>query len=153
VSGNKKAMIAVSAHKLPTDGSPLSASTSVFKSDSTWQCLDRPTVVPGQTAGGVLQVLWLEAVARGGLSGWTLSFDNELDSAGEPWPAMQEELLQIGQDYLGVMRQLVDAGYIEFTVDAAGQTLNCFVPGTTPSPVTTYAAGTNVTELAHTEKA
>jgi hypothetical protein len=51
------------------------------------------------------------------------------------------------------MRQLVDAGYIEFTVDAAGQTLNCFVPGTTPSPVTTYAAGTNVTELAHTEKA
>jgi hypothetical protein len=66
---------------------------------------------------------------------------------------MQEELLQIGQDYLGVMRQLVDAGYIEFTVDAAGQTLNCFVPGTTSSPVTTYAAGTNVTELAHTEKA
>lgn len=153
VSGNKKAMIAVSAHKLPTDGSPLSASTSVFKTDSTWQCLDRPTVVPGQTAGGLLQVLLLEAIDRGGLPSWTLSFDNAVDSAGEPWPAMSEELLQIGQDYLSVLRQLVDAGYIDFTVDAVGQTLNAYVPGATSTAVTTYTTGTNVTELAHTEKA
>lgn len=150
-NGLYRGMVAVSGHKMPTDGSPLSTSTSVFKSDSTWQCLDYPTTIPGYTAGGVLYELLLEALARGALTGWTLSFDNLRDSAGEPWPWMLEEVFTIGQDYLSVIRQLGEA-YFDITVDPVALKLNAYVRNGSNPTTATYTAGTNLTELSHTEK-
>lgn len=148
--GLYRGMVAVSAHSMPTDG-VVDTGTSVFKSDSTWQCLDYPTQIPGRTAGGALYELLLEAIARGALTSWTLSFDSETDSAGDPWPWMLSETFQIGADYLSVMRQLGEA-YLDVTVDPVGLRLNAFIKGGSGTSAATYTAGTNLTELVHTEK-
>jgi hypothetical protein len=150
-NGLYRGMVAVSGHRLPTDGSALSTATSVFKSDSTWQALDYPTTIPGYTAGGVVYELLLEALARGALTGWTLSFDNITDSAGEPWPWMLEEVFQMGQDYLSVLRQLGEA-YMDVTVDPVGLKLNAYIRNGSGTSAATYVAGSNLTELTHTEK-
>lgn len=149
-NGLYRGMVAVSAHSMPTDG-VVDTGTSVFKSDGTWQCLDYPTQVPGRTAGGAVFELLLEAVARGALSSWTLSFDSETDSAGEPWPWMLSETFQIGADYLSVLRQLGEA-YIDVTVDPVGLQLNAYVRGGSNTSAGNYVAGVNLTELVHTEK-
>lgn len=149
-NGLYRGMVALSAHSLPADG-VLDAGSSVFKTDATWQCLDYPTEVPGRTAGGAVFELLLEAAARGALTGWTLSFDAETDSAGDPWPWMLGENFQIGADYLSVLRQLGDA-YVDVTVDPVGLRLNAYVKGGSNASAATYTAGTNLTELVHTEK-
>ena len=149
-NGLYRGMVAVSAHSLPTDG-VLDAGSSVFKTDATWQALDYPTTVPGRTAGGAVYELLLEAAARGALTGWSLSFDSETDSAGDPWPWILGENFQIGADYLSVLRQLGDA-YLDVTVDPVGLKLNAYVKGGSNASAATYAAGTNLTELVHTEK-
>jgi hypothetical protein len=149
-NGLYRGIVAVSAHSLPADG-VLGAGSSVFKSDGTWQCLDYPTELPGRTAGGAVFELLLEAAARGALSGWSLSFDAETDSAGDPWPWMLSETFQIGADYLSVLRQLGDA-YIDVTVNPVGLVLNAYVKGGSGTSAGNYVAGTNITELVHTEK-
>ena len=149
-NGLYRGIVAVSGHALPTDG-VLKASTSKFKSDSTWKCLSYPTTVPGRTAGAVVYELLLEAAARGALTGWTLSFDANTDTAGTSWPWMLEETFQVGQDYLSVLRQLGEA-YIDFAVDAANLRLNAWVKGGSRTSSAVYTAGSNLTELIHTEK-
>lgn len=151
-NGLYRGMVALSAHQLPTDGSPLSASSSVFKTDATWQCLDYPTTVPGQTAGGVLQVLLLEAQARGALTGWTKTFDNLTDSAGDPWPWMYEENLNVGQDYLSVIKQMSEE-YCDVTIDPVGLKIHAYIKGGAGTSAAVYQAGVNLTELIHTEQA
>jgi len=151
-NGLYRGMVACSGHVLPRDGSPLSATSSVFITDETWQCLDYPTTVPGKTAGGIIYELLLEAAARGAMAGWSTSFDNVTDSAGDPWPWMYEEVLQIGQDYLSVIRQLCDT-YCDVTVDPVNLRLNAFVRGGSAASTATFTRGTNITELSHVEKA
>ena len=107
--------------------------------------------MPGRTAGAAIFELLLEAAARGALTGWTISFDAETDSAGDPWPFMLSETFQIGGDYLSIIRQLGEA-YLDVTVDPVGLQLNAFVKGGSDASAATYAAGSNLTELVHTEK-
>lgn len=151
-NGLKRGMVACSAHVVPGGDAPLSAATSVFVTDGTWQCLDYPTNVPSKTAGALIYELLLEAAARGALSGWTLSFNDLVDSDGDPWPSMWEEVLQIGQDYLSVLRQLSEQ-YMDFTADPVAKRLNAYVRGRSGTSAATYTAGVNITELVHTEKA
>jgi hypothetical protein len=85
------------------------------------------------------------------MTGWTISFDAETDSAGDPWPYMLSETFQIGADLLSIIRQLGEA-YLDVTVDPVNLQLNAFVKGGSRTSAATYAAGTNLTELVHTEK-
>ena len=149
-NGLYRGMVALSAHQLPSDG-VLDIGSSVFKTDATWQCLDYPTVVPGRTAGAAIYELLLEAAARGALTGWTISFDAETDSAGDPWPFMLSETFQIGADLLSIIRQLGEA-YLDVTVDPVNLRLNAYVKGGSRTSAATYTAGSNLTELVHTEK-
>jgi hypothetical protein len=151
-NGLYRGMVALSAHVLPGTGAPLSEATSVFVTDGTWQCLDYPTTVPGQTAGGVLYALLLEALARGALTGWTLGFDNLVDSAGDPWPWMYEENLNVGQDYLSVLRQLAEE-YVDVRIDPVELKLHAYIRGGSSTSAASYTIGGNITELTHTEKA
>jgi hypothetical protein len=59
-----------------------------IQSNSAWQAIGHPGIVPGWTVGDILQTLYQEAVARGVTSfeNWLgLGFDNYRDSYGFAW--------------------------------------------------------------------
>lgn len=78
----------------------------IWRSDDTWKCLAYPATPPGFTAGKILRILHGEALDRGALDGWAVSFTDTQDSEGNDFPELAEFPAPIGGPYYSVLRQL-----------------------------------------------
>jgi len=131
-------------------GGTFNTSTRLFKTDSTWKCLDYPAVYPAPTPGKILSTLLAEAQARGALTGWSLGCSNTADSAGRPWPVDAAYTFRIGQSYLDVLRQMADVS-IDFSARPVGKVLDVYIKDTVlVATGETFSAGVNLTELQET---
>ncbi len=139
------AAILVSLMAINADGT---LGSVIVNTDSTWQSVGYPTVVPGFTPGQILRILMQEAQARGTLTGVSLGFTDTNDSAGQPWPIIGEVSVAVGLDYLSVIRQLTDT-YIDVRMDVGLPVLRAYDSLGSASGAS-LVPGTNLTSLDHT---
>jgi len=83
------------------------------------QVLKKPKAVgySNTTAGYMLNDLFTKAQARGAMTGYTWSFNGSHDSAGNAWTYHTDMVVDIGKNYLDVLKELNADGYIEFKCD------------------------------------
>jgi hypothetical protein len=104
------------------------SSSLVFNSNDGWgglECIDIPP--PGWEAPELLEVLFVEAQAGNGLTGWEV-----VDKTPGLWTPMIETVFEVDRTtLLGAVRQLSD-GQGEFAAVVVGgaKQLWCFAPGT-----------------------
>lgn len=116
-----------------------------------WKALAYPSQPPGMTPGKIFLILLREAIARGELPGWGVTFSETHDSSGTPWPGeVPEFTCRIGTTYLEVLNQLQEQGFIHWAVAADALTLHLFAAdhdfGVQPA---TFAEGVNIKYLTH----
>jgi hypothetical protein len=95
---------------------------------ATWKALPYPDHPTGWPIGRIIRTLLEEAQARGGLTGWTLGFTDDLDSDGNPWPIALETSFEVGLDMLSMLRQLAET-YMEFKCSPTQRKLYAYVDG------------------------
>lgn len=120
-----------------------------------WRSLAYPERAPGMSPGSILRILIIEAQARGELPGWTVTFTDLLDSAGNAWPEYVSEFaVRVGTTYTEVLKQLVDQGYIHWAVSADNLTLHVWAANHDfgVAPGATYTEGTNIASLSSGDK-
>lgn len=83
------------------------------------------TVAQGPTPGRIIRALLDDAQAAGFLAGWSLDFDDDEDSAGNPWPHVSEVVLTVGDSCLSALERLAEA-WIDFAVDPTTKTLSAW---------------------------
>lgn len=71
-----------------------------------WKCLAFPSSAPGFTAGAIIRILLEEAQARGELTGWTLDFDDDVDSDGNTWQVIPEFSCRVGDSLYQIIDNL-----------------------------------------------
>lgn len=135
----------MTAVELDDNGDP--ATPIEWTSGVGWYCVGYPPVPPGMTVGWVLIHLLNEAQARGALLDVTLGFDEDLDSAGDPWPEVPSIALKIGTNYLEVLAQLTEV-YCDVAMDPASLRLDAWAERGSAS-VVTLGIGTNILGLTH----
>ena len=153
-------LFALRCHNLPPGGdNPAALILSVYaidrevlganlvRSDDTWMVLGYPADPPGFTPGEVLRILVDEAQDRGSLTGVVLGCDDDDDSDGDPWAATGDIALQVGKDYLSVIRQLCEV-YMDARMRVGSLTLDAFVSRGQAQSVSLTEGG-NLTELRH----
>lgn len=80
------------------------------------------------TPGAIVTTLWDEAQARGALDGMSLSGSEALDAAGVAWGTTLTRDYELGADYLTVLRELAETGWLDFRM--SGRTLKVWKPDT-----------------------
>jgi hypothetical protein len=90
--------------------------------------LPYPVTVPGMTPGQALGIVLAETQARGGLPFVTLSFDDDLDTAGTPWPIVADIATKVGNDLLAFVRE-VSGTYIDVYMAPGTWVLDAWVKG------------------------
>lgn len=131
-------------------GGTFNSSSRLLKTDSSWKCLDYPTVYPAPTPGKILSTLLAEAQARGALTGWTLGCTDTVDSAGQPWPVDAAYVFRVGDTYLSALKALADVS-IDFRARPVGKVLDVWVKDTvTQATNLVFTAGTDIMELEET---
>lgn len=150
----RRGMVALSVHQQPTGANTYSSSTLLVGTDSTWTCLDYPTVVPAPTPGKIILTLLTERNARtgGSVGQWTTTFTDGVDSAGAAWSQPYEFTARIGDDILSVLKAMADTA-IDFHADPVGRVLHMWNKDSADSNAATYAAGTDLLSLAHSGRA
>jgi hypothetical protein len=114
-------------------------------SDDTW--LVKPDADPlGMTAGAIMLLLLTEATTRGE-DVPAVTFDEALDSDGNPWAVYEELTVQVGASYLDVLRQMVDLAMCEFRMSPDGYELNLYNPASAGTTVAYTLGDTNLTGL------
>ena len=92
--------------------------------DDTW--LVKPDGAPlGMNPGQILTILFAEAAARGELVP-TVTFDDALDSNGNPWTIYEQLSVRIGDSVWDVLRQMVDLQMCEFRMSPDTFELNVY---------------------------
>ena len=94
---------------------------------SPWMTIDNPATRPGQTPGQIIRLGMAEAAARG-VETPTLNFDDDEDSAGDPWDDTIPLSYRVPTTELDVLDSL--APWIEFEIPDNGYTLNAYNIGT-----------------------
>lgn len=103
-----------------------------------WLCLPYTEYTPGFTVGKVMRLLVEAEKARGaevgnalsgGLSGWTLGFNDWYDSAGTTWPVIPEIIAKVGDDYLSVFTQFSDQGLMDFAARPTTRVIDAWLIG------------------------
>lgn len=102
--------------------------TVIVHSDSGVKVLDYPAEAPSMTPGHVVRVLVEEAQARGLLTGLTLDFTDTLDSDGNAWSDPVDFVVQVGDTYTNVLRQLIETS-VDVRMAATGLTLHMWNKG------------------------
>lgn len=88
--------------------------TPIAQSDaSTAIMVEYATEPPGMTPGKVLLIALAEAQARGALEYITVSFTEDEDSDGNPWPVVADIATKVGTTLLTFLREL-SGTYIDF---------------------------------------
>ena len=108
----------------------------------------------GWTVGAILRVLLEEAQARGAMTDVTLGFDDEVDSANQPWEIIPEVALRVGDRGGRVLQQLEP--WAEFGIDLGGDGIvtKAWNRGGRGGPSgQTLTEGVNLRHLAHHGKA
>lgn len=95
-------------------------------SDSSWSCLPYPATPPGMTPGEALRHVIAEAQARGTLTELTLSFFDDIDTNGAPWPIAVDIATAVGNDVLAFVRELTTT-YIDVWLDPVTWRLDAWV--------------------------
>lgn len=90
-----------------------------------WKCLAFPSSAPGFTAGAIIRILLEEAQARGELTGWTLDFDDDVDSDGNTWPVIPEFSCRVGDSLYQVLDKLAGT-WIDMAAADAGLVLRAW---------------------------
>lgn len=98
-------------------------------SDDDWQVLAYPAQPPGMTPGEILEVLFDEAQARGALAIWSIDFDGDEDSNGDPWDAEIDVTARVGAEtFLDMVRKLAESD-IDIAVNHQTLTFRAFNKG------------------------
>lgn len=145
LSGNPTAFLA-SVYSIDGAGrlGPLAIQT-----DTEWSILEYPSTAPGWTVGGVMDLLLTEAQADGLITAVTWDFDATNDSNGNAWDVLETITLNVGDDYLTVLRSFAGA-YCDWAFAPDSFALSMWrlgERGTTQS--VTYSPGTNLKSLTH----
>lgn len=120
-----------------------------IQSDTEWSILEYPDTPPGWTVGGVMDLLLTEAQADGLLTGLTWDFDATNDSNGNPWTTYETITLNVGDDYLTVLRSFAGA-YCDWAFAPDSLNLSMYRLGERGSVIDIgFVAGTNLTSLTH----
>lgn len=90
-----------------------------------WKCLAFPASQPGFTAGAIIRILLEEAQARGELTGWTLDFDDDVDSDGNTWPVIPEFSCRVGDSLYQVLDKLAGT-WIDMAAGDSGLVLKAW---------------------------
>lgn len=148
----RRGMVALAIHDAPTaTGVTFSSSTLIAGTDTTWKCLDYPSVIPAPTPGDILITLLNEAQARTAAQGWTWSFTADVDSAGVAWAQPYEFVCRVGDDLVNVLKALAETA-IDFHADPVGRRLHAWNKGTSGASAASYGAGSDLRALVHTER-
>ena len=121
---------------------------SVMNSRGGWEVLSYPEKPLRFTVGKVLERLVIEAQDRGAPAGnWTLEFDKNQDSAGNPWPTDDSLITtSVGMTYWDVLNQLAE-DRIDFRASPTGRKLYAYVKGEPPRTVgSPWAAGATLSD-------
>ena len=105
-------------------------STLVFLSDNTWEALGYPAATPGFTPGEVIQLVLGEAQARGALTEVSMSFDETVDSNGQPWPVATQISTRCGTDLGTFIVGELGSTYIDVRMQPGGYVLDAWIIGT-----------------------
>jgi len=119
-----------------------------------WKALPYPAQAPGMTPGRILKLLYDEAVARGELSNWNITWTSYRDSNNVIWPdEIPDFNVRVGATYMEVLTQLVEQGYIDWAVSPDSLTMNIWIAGTvhTAQPAV-FEEGVNLRTCLHTDK-
>lgn len=146
--GDNVAWVLVSVYALGDGGVTLAS--VVVHSDADWIGVGYPAHPPGFSPGEVLRVLVEEAQARGALEGVELSFTDDVDTAGIPWPNTPDIAFEVGSDLLSALKQLCET-YMDAAMAAGSFTLYGWVQRGDVTGVA-LAHGTNVTQLEYTSE-
>lgn len=122
--------------------------TVIKRTNNTWKALDYPASVPGMTIGQILGILIDEAQTRGALTGITLGFSDTTDSNSAAWSVTPDLALDIGTNYLDVIRTLVEQ-FIDVEMSPT-LVLDCYAKGTLGSNLTATVSlivGTDLEQL------
>jgi hypothetical protein len=87
-------------------------------SDASWKALPYPPATPGMTPGEALRHVIAEAQGRGALTELVVTFTDEADSDGAPWPVAVDIATAVGNDVLAFARELCTT-YIDLWLDPA----------------------------------
>jgi hypothetical protein len=113
----------------------------ICRTDATWKVLAYPDDPPGFEPTRTLRILLAEAVARGGLAGMAVDFDDTEDSDGATVATVPEFTVPIGTSLYSVIRQMSDEGHLDFRMDASTLTLHAWVKGTAGGDVPSVSFG------------
>lgn len=144
LAGNS-AWIIASLVSIDEDGN---LGTVILRTGADWKGVAYPPKPPGMTVGRVIRILLEEAQARGGMVGWTLSFDDLSDSNGQGWNGDPELAFQCGLDGFSVLRQIAET-YCEIDVAPAQKVLHAYIDGYGEETGVTYETGVSILALSH----
>lgn len=109
---------------LPFDGARFG--TPLTRSGAQVKVLGFGQPPPKFSPGKVMRVLLEEGHTRGTLTDWGLGFNDLTDSAGQPWPQVQDISVPVGSSGLDVIRQFGDE-FWTFRASATTKTLLAYV--------------------------
>jgi hypothetical protein len=113
----------------PSDGEEITGGPLVH-SDWRWTCVAYPPpgTTPGMSPGIVMWHSILEAQLRGCLGGLRLSFNDEFDSDGNPWPIPASISTKVGTDLLTFFREICET-YADMWIEPGNLMLHAWVKG------------------------
>jgi hypothetical protein len=108
----------------------------IFRSDDSWRVLAYPASPPGMTPG---MAMWhcifeagsIEAMGihgRGTLAGLEITWHDDVDTDGNPWPVVGDISTKIGTDILTFFKELA-VTYVDFAMDPANFRMHAWVKG------------------------
>lgn len=129
--------------------------------DVTWLIVEYPDHPPGMNVGEVVTILLAEAQADGLLPGWTLSFDADVDTDGQPWADYGDIATKVGTDYRTFFLDELCQTYCDMNAQPGGLVLDAYahdglgsastVELHTPTDPTDPRTG-NILDLTHTRR-
>lgn len=123
----------------------------IVETDDTWKVLYNPAEPPGFTIGEIMLILLEEAEDAGLLpGGWTdvTGFSGTHDAKTDAWPILPEVSVQVGDDYLKVLKQFAES-YVDFATNTSNRVLILYQKGNRGEVEDVdFTPGVNITELA-----
>jgi hypothetical protein len=111
----------------PSDGEEVTG-PPLYRSHDGWRVCGYPASPPGMTPGMAMWHCIHEAIMRTTLEGLEISWNDVVDSDGNPWPIMGEISTKVGTDYLTFFKELA-ATYVDFWMEPASFTMHAWVKG------------------------
>lgn len=104
----------------------LTSGDLVAHSDANTKTIDSDDPPPAPTWGRILRAFFEEAPTDSPAGAWTLDFDDDVDSNGDPWTECGDQSFGVCDDtsLLSVIQQGATSGCIDWHPDPASQTLH-----------------------------